>query len=79
MKFMLFSLAALAIFGLPGCASEPARTASVQADTSMSNVDRYRRAVAIQAERKGVEVHWINPPTEMDLDEYDDTFERTAD
>ncbi|MEJ8566949.1 hypothetical protein [Elongatibacter sediminis] len=71
MKTVMALLTALIALGLSACASAPAGTASVAPD-SLTNVERYRRAVNLNAERKNVEVHWVNPPTEQDLDEYDE-------
>ncbi len=72
-KTTLTALVALCVFAGSGCATKP--TGAVQAQpevASMSNVERYRRAVNVNAERKNVLVQWVNPPKEKDLAKYDE-------
>lgn len=73
MKFVALPITLAAGLSLAGCTATPQGAATVQATPgSMSNVERYRRAVNIQAERKNVEVHWVNPPRDKDLEKYTD-------
>lgn len=65
MKALKFLLAVAAGFSLGACTTPP-RQATVQAD-DMNVADRYRSAVQAGAERRGVQVYWINPPDDEDL------------
>ncbi len=66
-------LALLAGAGLFGCAgTSESTTTTLASPEPLTKVQRYQRAVGIQAERKNVEVHWVNPPREADLDKYDE-------
>lgn len=73
MKTIGVFFTALLATALTGCATSPAAPGvSEAAPEPMSNVERYRKAVTVGAERKNVEVYWVNPPKEEDLDEYTD-------
>lgn len=69
----LIALVALAALAGSGCATTPASVPQAQPEVaSISNVERYRRAVNVNAERKNVLVQWVNPPKEKDLEKYDE-------
>lgn len=65
MKGKKFLLAAALGFSLGACTTTP-QQAGVQ-DEEMNVADQYRSAVQAGAERKGVQVYWINPPEAKDL------------
>jgi starvation-inducible outer membrane lipoprotein len=70
MKTTGLTLVAVAALGLSACAASPQAAPRAQAQSGQaSNVDIYRKAVNQNAERKGVIVQWVNPPTAKDLDE----------
>jgi len=61
----------MSLFMLAGCAaSQPQSTGSESSE--LSNTQRYQRAVNRSAALKNLDVHWVNPPDEDDLDEYDE-------
>lgn len=70
MKTIRLTVLALAALGLSACASSPETASHAQVESEqVSNADLYRKAVNQNAERRGVIVQWVNPPTEKDLDE----------
>ena len=72
MKRMGIVVVALSVLGLPACATQSAATSQVPAESrALTNVDIYYNEVYRNAERRGLLVQWVNPPTEKDLDEYD--------
>ena len=68
-QLVLISSLALA---LSACAATPTPDAGSTDVNTMSNVERYKATVHAHAHRKNVDVHWVNPPDEDDLDEYTD-------
>jgi ribonuclease HI len=71
-KFLISAVSVTALT-LCACASQPSSgVADVSAAQNMTNAERYRAAVNSQARAKNVQVQWVNPPDEDDLDEYAD-------
>jgi starvation-inducible outer membrane lipoprotein len=60
------------VLTLSACAATPAPEASTTDVNTMTNVERYKAVVNANAHLKGVDVHWVNPPDDDDLDEYTD-------
>lgn len=60
------------VLTLSACAATPAPEAGTANVDTMTNVQRYKATVNAHAHRKGVDVHWVNPPDDDDLDEYTD-------
>ncbi len=69
MNTKLIAGLSLLLLTLSACAAAPAPQSNNEV-TTMSNAERYRAAVNSQAKAKNIDVHWVNPPDEDDLDEY---------
>jgi ABC-type glycerol-3-phosphate transport system substrate-binding protein len=77
-KFLISAVSVTALT-LGACASQPSSSdAEVAAVQNMTNAERYRAAVNSYARAKNVEVKWVNPPDEDDLDEYVDEAPASA-
>jgi hypothetical protein len=60
------------VLTLSACATTSTPEAGTTDVDTMTNVQRYKATVNAHAHRKGVDVHWVNPPDDDDLDEYTD-------
>jgi hypothetical protein len=56
--------------GLGACAGTAEHNEAAESE-ELTYAEKYRRAIQADAERKNVNVHWINPPDDDDLDEND--------
>ncbi len=57
------------LIGVSACTTTPAPPGDASVST-LTNVERYQAAVNAQAASKNVDVRWVNPPDDDDLDEY---------
>lgn len=69
MKWAKIILTAMLASALGACAGNQTQTAAE--DTEYGSVEKYQRAVQAGAERKNINVYWVNPPDEDDLDEHE--------
>ena len=65
MKGLKRLLAVVIGSALAACTTSPQQPALQSQEMSLA--DQYRSAVQAGAERKGVQVYWINPPESKDL------------
>ena len=61
MRRVLFCAVAVVCFGLPGCASTSGSSGLVRSDRNEVDVAQVA-AVNALAQRRGVNVTWVNPP-----------------
>ena len=80
MNVKLIGLMLILLLATTGCAStaQPLSTEAGAGKHNLSNVERYHATVNANAWHQGIDVRWVNPPDEDDLDEYTDAPKETS-